>query len=118
VRGFEIRAPVIDGESCHGQVHIDWSAAVFDGHFPDDALLPGVAQIAILDHLVRALCGPGARVSAVENVRFRQPVRPGDDLQLRLHAPRADGHRRFDIHRDAVLISSGSLVVTAEPTIT
>ncbi|MFE8101148.1 hydroxymyristoyl-ACP dehydratase [Brenneria goodwinii] len=56
----------------------------FKGHFPQLPLLPGVAQ---LDWALRygiELLAPGWQFSAVENIKFQQPILPGKTLRLSL----------------------------------
>ncbi|GAA1007870.1 3-hydroxyacyl-[acyl-carrier-protein] dehydratase FabZ [Acrocarpospora pleiomorpha] len=70
----------------------------FQGHFPTEAVLPGVVMIeamAQLAGLVFALSG-ASRISylaGVRSMRFRRPVVPGD--QLALTAERTGGGAGF-----------------------
>jgi len=65
--------------------------AFFLGHFPDEPIMPGVLLIeamaqtaAALVNLGRDQDGPGSVVyfMAIDNARFRRPVRPGDLLEI------------------------------------
>jgi len=65
--------------------------AFFLGHFPDEPIMPGVLLIeamaqtaAALVNLGRDQAGPGSVVyfMAIDNARFRRPVRPGDLLEI------------------------------------
>ncbi|WP_034946398.1 3-hydroxyacyl-ACP dehydratase FabZ family protein [Erwinia oleae] len=56
----------------------------FRGHFPTQPILPGVAQIDWVMHYGTALLAPAYRFSAIENVKFQQPVLPGATLVLTL----------------------------------
>ncbi|MFH1347656.1 MAG: acyl-ACP--UDP-N-acetylglucosamine O-acyltransferase [Candidatus Margulisiibacteriota bacterium] len=61
----------------------------FQGHFPEQPIMPGVlvceaiAQVGVVMAL-RALGGEGKIVyfAGIDNVRFRRPVVPGDQLRL------------------------------------
>lgn len=115
---FELSVPRVheqDGQkawSIEARVRAD--AFCFDGHFPDDPILPGVVQ---LNNLVVPVArgqfpqfGPlcGARA-----LKFKTKVRPGDALTLSLQtSPSTDGgvHRlRFRIERADELCASGTL---------
>ncbi|MDX5630523.1 MULTISPECIES: hydroxymyristoyl-ACP dehydratase [unclassified Brenneria] len=56
----------------------------FKGHFHGLPLLPGVAQLDWALHYGVELLAPGWRFSAVENIKFQQPILPGYALRLAL----------------------------------
>ena len=56
----------------------------FRGHFPTQPLLPGVAQLDWVMHYGVTLLAPGRQFSAVENIKFQQPILPGHTLKLTL----------------------------------
>ena len=65
--------------------------AFFQGHFPNEPIMPGVLLIEAMAQTAAALVnlaagreGPGSVVyfMAIDNARFRRPVRPGDRLEI------------------------------------
>lgn len=82
----------------------------FDGHFEREPVFPGVAQLA----LALTACAvwdrsePRALVG-VNDLRFKQMLRPGDRIQVVLAAARAPFSVRFEIRRGADLVSVGVL---------
>jgi beta-hydroxyacyl-ACP dehydratase FabZ len=76
----------------------------FQGHFPDEPVMPGVLILEAMAQAGGLMIGlsrddnPGLFVLAsLRNVRFRRPVRPGDQLRLEITgtsvrsvAPRVD----------------------------
>lgn len=99
--GIEIAA----GDSC------------FDGHFPGQPILPGVA---LLDRVCRALAGmtEGQTLRGIAFARLRLPILPGDRLDLSSRAVQ-DGSIRVDLHRGTELVANAQLEfgpTNAQPT--
>ena len=72
-----------------GRMHLSGDEVFFDGHFPGYPILPGVFTMEALAQTgaVAALSLPENRgklaiFGGVKNARFKQPVRPGDVLEL------------------------------------
>ncbi|WP_338577566.1 hydroxymyristoyl-ACP dehydratase [Erwinia sp. E_sp_W01_1] len=57
----------------------------FRGHFPGQPILPGVAQTDWVMHYGVELLAPGKHFSAIENIKFQQPILPGNTLRLTLN---------------------------------
>ena len=52
----------------------------FAGHFPDDPVLPGIAQIGMVYDAILKASGKDLRVTGLSRVKFKKLVRPGDIL--------------------------------------
>ena len=51
----------------------------FDGHFPDNPIVPGVCEISVVELLARMAAGNDAlRTNRIVQVKFRVPLVPGD----------------------------------------
>jgi len=60
-------------------------SAWFSGHFPGNPIVPGVALIALVTEAVverEWVAGRSLAITGVRRVRFRLPVRPGDEVTL------------------------------------
>lgn len=72
----------------------------FEGHFPQNPVLPGIVQLHWAVAFARAAWPGLGGAPRVDNLKFRQPVLPGMSLLLtleRVHAPDGDAVRfRFD----------------------
>ena len=75
------------GRRCVGVKNVTFNEEYFQGHFPGHPVMPGVlmleamAQVAgVLTLISRNTPGALSYFAAIEKVRFRQPVRPGDQL--------------------------------------
>ena len=76
------------------------------GHFPGNPILPGAL---LLDAVVAALAGGNDAVN-IRATKFLQPVRPGEQLQLRWQ-PFGGALFRYECRRagDDALVLSGTL---------
>jgi beta-hydroxyacyl-ACP dehydratase FabZ len=90
----------------------------FQGHFPNAPIMPGVliveamAQTSCVMFLSRPeLRGCLAYFMSIDKVKFRQPVRPGDVLELKVEVLKDSG-RRGKVKGEAFV--SGKLVAEAE----
>jgi len=54
----------------------------FDGHFPGEPILPGVAQIGMVLDAIRKAHHPDLMISSVRRVRFKHIIRPDDQLKI------------------------------------
>ena len=82
------------------------------GHFPGNPVVPGVV---IMDRVLDAVeAETGVKVGALRlpQVKFIQPLLPGQaaDVSLEGAAPKW----RFRVHHDERLIASGEVVLTEE----
>ncbi|MBW3637230.1 MAG: acyl-ACP--UDP-N-acetylglucosamine O-acyltransferase, partial [Armatimonadetes bacterium] len=75
------------GHRCVGLKNVSSTEEFFQGHFPGHPVMPGVlileamAQVAgVLILVTRNTAGALSYFAKVENARFIQPVRPGDQL--------------------------------------
>lgn len=103
--------PVIEGLT-RSENTLDLRAAFpadhpfFAGHFPDFAILPGVAQLIFVRSWIRQTFGVLADGGATQ-LKFRQVVRPGQWLTL--HIDRADADFTFTLARGDEVCASGKL---------
>ncbi len=79
----------------------------FQGHFPNNPIMPGVLQIEAMAQtagcIVMAEAGDyetqkrSVLFMSVEGVKFRKPVRPGD--QLKMHLEKVKVHRNIFVFK-------------------
>ena len=78
---------LVPGQRCIGVKNVTANEDHFNGHFPGHPVMPGVlileamAQVAgVLILVTRNTPGALSYFASIEKARFRQPVRPGDQL--------------------------------------
>lgn len=76
----------------------------FDGHFPTQPILPGVVQLNLVQSLAEDWLGRRLRLSAVPQMKFTVPLRPGDTVSITLtYTESPKGHSVtfvYDVARD------------------
>ena len=83
---------IVEKKSIRGIKNVTMNEPFFQGHFPGYAVMPGVLVIEALAQIASILAwqisgrspGDGTIIffAAIDNARFRQQVRPGDQLVL------------------------------------
>ncbi len=71
-----------DGGTITACVRVPADAIWFDGHFPDAAILPGVAQIAMIVEILCTALNKPVDVADVSRVRFKLAIKPGDRIDV------------------------------------
>lgn len=92
-------------------IDIEIDDAWFEGHFPGRPILPGVSQLALVFEALAKAQGRPLPVSSIAFARMRQPVVPGDRLQLTA-SMRPDGTIRFALTRAGEAVTNGELRTT------
>ena len=106
----------IESAATHGSfaVRVPPELLAFQGHFPGDPVLPGIAQLLtlVLDrvHVLWPELGQPRRVT---RLKFRQKIVPHDELEVRLE--RSASAVRFELRRGPELCTQGTLDFSADP---
>ena len=60
----------------------DGQSPWFSGHFPDNPILPGIAQLKMVADLIAASRQDDVHLSGLSRVKFRKIVKPGEILDI------------------------------------
>lgn len=63
-------------------VQIQPDSAWFDGHFPGNPVLPGIAQLSVVFDAVRKALDGRPGIKGFKKVKFKQIIKPGDALDI------------------------------------
>lgn len=92
---------VVAGESCVGIKSVTMNEWYFVGHFPAKPVMPGVLIVEAMAQTAGALVAYSMNMAekeklvyfmSIEEARFRKPVVPGDQVQLRVQKQRQRGN--------------------------
>jgi 3-hydroxyacyl-[acyl-carrier-protein] dehydratase len=107
------KARMIDG-AITAKVRVPDGSPWFDGHFPGFALLPGVAQLAIVAGVLEEALETRVRVTDVSRVRFKAAVLPDQVLEVRITSKESDPRTYgFRLLKGQELVCSGWLRIRA-----
>ena len=95
-RDFEMSDPVVDGDSATVAVRVPEDLRYFEGHFPNDPVVPGVAQLLLVEEAVRRAFPDLDRPRSVRRVKFNRRIDPGASITLAL--ARSAALVRFVVH--------------------
>ncbi|WP_339716872.1 hypothetical protein [uncultured Sneathiella sp.] len=117
IRWSESRTePDILSEHCNGDVvELELFAGrelfQFQGHFPGEPVLPGVAQIDWAARLARRYFGFDGEFQKMGQIKFAKLILADRKLRLRLEWQREKGRLTFLFSDDGELCSSGYFVL-------
>lgn len=90
---------LVPGEMAVAKRNVTINEAVFNGHFPNNPVLPGalivesLAQTGAVALLSQEdFKGKTAYFGGIESAEFRKVVRPGDTMRLEVHLEKVRGH--------------------------
>ena len=97
------------------QVAFPAQSTWFQGHFPGDPVLPGIAQLHLVEETIRAVLGQEIRLVGLKRVRFKRIIRPEETIAISAD-PVEDkpGLYRFQLTVDGENACNG-LMITAGP---
>lgn len=72
----------------------------FSGHFPDDPILPGIAQLKMVADIIAMSREDGLRLTGLSRIKFRKIVRPGEMLAVHAACGNINNQYAFRISSD------------------
>lgn len=115
---LEVEVP---GEKGVGIKNVTMNEEFFQGHFPNNPVMPGVLQIEALAQTAGAVVVAkeddyethkrSVLFMTIDGVKFRKPVKPGD--QLRMHVEKIKERRNVFVFKGQSIVD-GQVVSEAE----
>jgi 3-hydroxyacyl-[acyl-carrier-protein] dehydratase len=113
--GFTLIESSVSAEQVLLRLRLPAGSPYLTGHFPGEAVLPGVAQLALALHAGSLLQGDALVLAGARSVRFRRPLRPGDEFELKVTHANAVDELRFEVRAGNTNAAHGTLRVTRLP---
>lgn len=107
---LEVEVP---GEKGIGLKNVTMNEEFFQGHFPGNPVMPGVLQIEAMAQTAGALVvaaqgeglgekKPSVLFMSIDGVKFRKPVKPGD--QLKMHVEKVQARRNVFVFKGKTMV--------------
>jgi 3-hydroxyacyl-[acyl-carrier-protein] dehydratase len=97
-------------------VQTDADSPWFSGHFPDNPILPGIAQLKMVADLISRAGEKNLCMTGVSRVKFRKIVRPGELLDIHVTSGNKKDQYIFKITSGEQDVCSGWMYFTVNET--
>jgi 3-hydroxyacyl-[acyl-carrier-protein] dehydratase len=101
----------MDNHVLAAEIRVPKESPWFDGHFPGNPVLPGVAQLSMIFDVIQNAFKESIKVTSIRRVRFKQMILPEDRLKVVVEPRKLPQDYSFRINRDDELICSGNITV-------
>lgn len=103
----EIDASDVDGDSARFDLRLQPDLRWFEGHFPDQPILPGVAQLHIAAKFAERIWGSVFDGREMSRIKFKRVMQPEERISLALE--RSGSRLDFKYSIDGEVVASGTL---------
>lgn len=96
------------------EIQVPADVTWFDGHFPGEPILPGVAQIALVIQLLKTALKKPVAPQSISRVRFKKVIRPEETIAVHI-TPKDDEQAvfAFSLTNGTEKVCGGSLTMAA-----
>jgi acyl carrier protein len=104
----------ITDDTLVAQVMVNEGSPWFSGHFPDNPILPGIAQLNMTAEVIALSRQENLCIKQLSRVKFKKIVRPGERLEIRTQAADTPDLYTFRITSEAQDVCSGTMFLAAK----
>lgn len=79
---YSLLSFTIGGNKAKASIKINRDNPVFDGHFPDKPVVPGVCSIQIIQELAEKLCSKKLTLANADNIKFLNIINPDENPEV------------------------------------
>ncbi|TNE44089.1 MAG: hypothetical protein EP343_30520 [Deltaproteobacteria bacterium] len=95
-------------------LHVPEPYLYCDGHFEEQAIVPGVVQLQWVLHFASQALAASVQVTQMEAIKFQHILCPGDTCTLQMELNLEKPKLRFKLSKNDTVYSSGRFVFTQE----
>lgn len=108
---FLLGRPRSDGDLTVVPAEVPEDLRYLQGHFPGNPIVPGVAQLMLVEKAARTAFRDLPPSEGIERLKFQARIDPGDRIEVRFE--RLQGRVRFQILRGDQVCTRGTLRVAS-----
>lgn len=91
--------------------HSPW----FDGHFPNNPIVPGIAQMNMIFDLLQRTMGPGLKLKGFKRVRFKQLIRPDTPISVMIKPGKKSPNRfEYQLTAEQKIVCTGFIDISPD----
>jgi 3-hydroxymyristoyl/3-hydroxydecanoyl-(acyl carrier protein) dehydratase len=105
---FEIGEAEAREGGAHVRARVPRDLKYLEGHFPGNAIVPGVAQLLLVERAAKLAFPDLGPLKGLTRLKFEVRIDPGDEVVIEL--ARAENKVRFAIVRGETTCSRGTLL--------
>jgi len=109
LNAFDCQAPIETETGWTTGATLTEESAYLRGHFPGNPILPAVAQLALVTQVARSAWDRAVNLEMINDLRFRKPLFPGAELEVRLGPFSEAEDARFSLFLADKPVSQGSV---------
>ena len=101
-----------NGNEIHAVVELNSNHPVYDGHFKEQPVVPGVMQLQIVKEILEYQLNQELFMNDIKQVKYLKPIVPNNNLELKISISRKKPNELyfvFDISMDYITITKARI---------
>jgi 3-hydroxyacyl-[acyl-carrier-protein] dehydratase len=101
-----------NGNEIHAVVELNSNHPVYDGHFKEQPVVPGVMQLQIVKEILEYQLNQELFMNDIKQVKYLKPIVPNNNLELKISISRKKPNELyfvFDISQDDITFTKARI---------
>jgi 3-hydroxyacyl-[acyl-carrier-protein] dehydratase len=101
-----------NGNEIHAVVELNSNHPVYDGHFKEQPVVPGVMQLQIVKEILEYQLNQELFMNDIKQVKYLKPIVPNNNLELKISISRKKPNELyfvFDISMDDITFTKARI---------
>ncbi|MCP4910512.1 MAG: hydroxymyristoyl-ACP dehydratase [Bacteroidetes bacterium] len=101
-----------NGNEIHAVIELNSNHPVYDGHFKEQPVVPGVMQLQIVKEILEYQLNQELFMNDIKQVKYLKPIVPNNNLELKISISRKKPNELyfvFDISQDDITFTKARI---------